>query len=354
MQVAAYLDGRLIVSVAAGVANESTGALVTPETTFPSPAIGKGLTSTAVHVLVERGLLDYDLRIADVWHEYARHGKQDTTLRHVLLHAAGVPALPSYTTAEDFLDWNRMCRTIAASTPVWPPGTRHGIHEWTYGWLLGEVVHRAIHRPIGFVIAEELARPLGADRELFVGVPPEQLNRVARLTDRNWTAALDKLSASLENFDKVSPPEVRPGPALANRRDILCAGIPGAASVSARGMARLYAALMDEVDGVRLISPERLKLISTVGTDGPDWATGDELPKTLGYVAQPDSGRIGWGGNGGGLAGFYPELRLAVAATKNYLGVSEPDPMEGCAEMIHAAVAGRLAATPTSRGWSAG
>ncbi|GGQ69144.1 esterase [Couchioplanes caeruleus subsp. azureus] len=340
VQVAAYLDGRLIVNACAGVADESTGAQVTPETTFFSPATGKGLASTAVHVLAERGQLDYDLRLADVWPEYARHGKQDTTLRHVLSHAAGVPALPSYTTAEDFLDWDRMCRTIAGSTPLWPPGTRHGVHEWTYGWLLGEVVRRVVNRPISWVLAEDIARPLGADRELFFGVPPDQLHRVARLKDRNWTTALDLFSANLENFDKVAPPAVRPDPALGNRRDILRTDIPAVATVSARGMARMYAALMDEVDGVRLISPDRLKLITAVCTEGPDWTIGGDLPKTLGYVAQ-QSGRIGWGGNGGGLAGFYPDLGLAVAATKNYLGVSDQDPMEACAAMIHDAVAGR-------------
>ncbi|OJF14055.1 serine hydrolase [Couchioplanes caeruleus subsp. caeruleus] len=339
LQVAAYLDGQLIVNVVAGVADESTGAPVTPETTFFSPATGKGLASTAVHVLAEQGRLDYDLRVADVWPEYARHGKQDTTLRHVLLHAAGVPALPSYSTAEDFLDWNLMCRTIASSTPLWQPGARHGVHEWTYGWLLGEVVRRIVGRPLAWVVAEHIARPLNADRELFLGVPPDQLNRVARLKDRNWTAALDLFSANLENFDKVAPPAVRPDAALGNRRDILRAEIPAVATVSARGMARMYSALMDKVDGVRLISPDRLKLISTVHTEGPDWTIGGDLPKTLGYVAK-GSGRIGWGGNGGGLAGFYPELGLAVAATKNYLGVSDQDPMEDCATMIHDAVAG--------------
>ena len=338
VQVAAYLDGTMIVNCAAGLADESNSAMVTPDTPFFSYSTGKGLTSTIAHVLVEQGKLDYDMRIADVWPEYARHDKKMTTLRHALTHEAGVPILPSYTTPEDFLDWDRMCRTIAGTAPVWEPGTRHGFHEWTYGWLIGEVVRRAVHRPIGWVLAEDIARPLHAEREMFFGVPPQDLPRVARLKDRNWDAALQVLSERIENFDRIAPPGVRPDATIGNRRDILRADIPAVATVSARAIARMYAALMGEVDGVRLISPERLKEITTVHTTGPDWAFGGDLPKTLGYVSQLGNTRFGWSGNGGSLAGFYPELGLALAITKNCLGTAEDDPMEGIAAVIHAEV----------------
>ncbi|WP_306213035.1 serine hydrolase domain-containing protein [Actinoplanes sp. RD1] len=345
VQVAAYLDGELIVNATSGLADESTGTRVTPDTPFFSFSTGKGLTATAVHVLAEKGKIDYDLRIADVWPEYARHDKGATTLRHALTHSAGVPALPSYTTPEDFLDWDRMCRTIAGSTPSWTPGTRHGFHEWTWGWLIGEVVRRATQRPIAWVVAEDIARPLGADRELFFGVPPQELNRCARLKDRNWRMALDQLSANIEHFDEIAPPGVRPEAALANRRDIMQTDIPAVATVSARAMARMYAALMGHVDGVRLISENHLREVTTVLTSGPDWAFNGDLPKTLGYVSQLGGARIGWSGNGGSLAGFYPDLKLAIAITKNYLGTTEDDPMEGIAAMIHSAAAEQRAVT---------
>ena len=339
VQVAAYLDGRLIVNAVSGLADPSTGYRVTPDTPFFSYSTGKGLTATAVHVLAERGQIDYDLRIADVWPEYAKHGKGDTTLRHALTHSAGVPQLPSYTSPEDFLDWDRMCRTIAGSTPVWEPGTRHGYHAWTWGWLVGETVRRVTGRMIPWVLAEDIAHPLGADRELFFGVPTARLGHVARLSDRNWSAAMEQASGQLENFDQVAPPGVRPDAALGNRRDILRADIPSVGTVSARGIARMYAALMDEVDGVRLISPERLREITTIRTEGPDWASGGARPKTLGYAAEVGGKRFGWGGMGGGLAGFYPAHNLAVACTKNYLGTADGDPMEALAVLIHSGVA---------------
>jgi CubicO group peptidase (beta-lactamase class C family) len=338
LQVAAYLDGRLIVNAASGLADPSNGNPVTPDTPFFSYSTALGLASTAVHVLAEKGAIDYDLRIADVWPEYARHGKQHTTLRHALTHMAGVPQLPSYTTPEDFLDWDRMCRTIAGSAPVWEPGTAHGYHAWTWGWLIGETVRRATGRLLSWVLAEDVAQPLGADRELYFGVPETQLIRIARLKDRNWNTAMDQISRHVDNFDKIFPPGVRPDATLANRRDILRADIPSVGSVSARGIARMYASLMGEVDGVRLISPERLREVTTVVTEGPDWAFGGDLPKTLGYAAELDGKRIGWGGLGGSLAGFYPAANLALACTKNHLGGGDGDPMEGLAELIRSAV----------------
>ncbi len=133
VQVAAYVDGALVVDVAVGCAEDSL---------IYSYSTGKGLTGTVVHVLADRGLIDYDLRIADVWPEFARHGKGDVTLRHALSHAAGVPVLPSWVTAADFGDWDKMCALVADARPEWPAGERHGYHAWTFGWLIGETVRR--------------------------------------------------------------------------------------------------------------------------------------------------------------------------------------------------------------------
>ena len=347
VQVAAFLDGKPIVNAVSGLADAATGSRVTPDTPFFSFSTGKGLASTVVHVLAEQGQIDYDLRIADVWPEYARHDKGATTLRHVLTHSAGVPQLPSYTSPEDFLDWDRMCHTIASSAPLWEPGTQMGYHAWTYGWLVGETVRRATGRLISWVLAEDIARPLHADRELFFGVPDRMpLSNLARLTDRNWADSMETLSEHLPNFDKIAPPGVRPAATLGNRRDILRTDIPAVGTVSAKGIARMYAALMGEVDGVRLISPERLRQVTKVATSGPDWSFGGEGPKSLGYAVEVNGDRCGWGGMGGSLAGMYPELSLSVACLKNHLGTNDGDPMEGIAELICSTVANAPVAAP--------
>lgn len=340
VQVAAYLHGELIVDAWAGMADPAAGRPVTADTPFFSYSAGKGVTATVVHVLAERGLLGYDLPIAEVWPEFAQHGKGGVTLRHALTHAAGVPALPADVTPADFTDWDRMCAIVAASRPLWEPGTTSGYHAWTYGWLVGEVVRRVTGRPVSQVLAEDVACPLGVADQLFFGVPGTALHRLARLEDRNLPAVLDLLSTQVRNFGLVVPPGVRPDAALANRADILRADIPAVATVSARAAARMYAALIGEVDGVRLISPRRLREISAVATQGPDWTWGQELPKTLGYIAEAGGTMFGWAGYGGSLAGAAPGLGLALAITKNALAMGDGDPMEDLRALILETVAG--------------
>jgi CubicO group peptidase (beta-lactamase class C family) len=346
VQVAAYLHGELIVDAWAGMADPVVGRPVTADTPFFSYSAGKGVTATVVHVLAERGLLDYDLPIGAVWPEFARHGKGGVTLRHALTHAAGVPALPAGVTPADFADWDRMCTIVAASRPLWEPGTTTGYHAWTFGWLVGEVVRRVTSRPISQVLAEDVARPLGVADQLFFGVPEAHLHRLARLEDRNLPAMLDLLSTQIRNFDLVVPPGVRPGAVLANRTDILQADIPAVATMSARAAAKMYAALIGEVDGMRLVSPQRLHEISAVASQGPDWTWGQELPKTLGYVAEAGGAMFGWAGYGGSLAGAAPRHGLALAATKNALAMGDADPMEDLRALILESVA-EAAARPS-------
>jgi CubicO group peptidase (beta-lactamase class C family) len=339
VQVSAYLDGEVVVEAVAGLADPATRRAVTPDTPFFSFSTGKGVTATVVHVLAEQGRLDYDRPIADVWPEFARHGKGGITLRHALTHTAGLPALPADTTPEDFTDWDRMCAVLADSTPLWTAGVRTGYHAWTYGWLVGEVVRRVTGQRISQVLADEVAGPLGVPDELFFGVPDRDLDRLARLDDRNWAPALEMISAQLGNFDRVAPPLVRPGGRLGNRRDFLRADVPATATMTARAVARMFAALIGPVDGVRLISPDRLRTVTKIATSGPDWVFGQELTMGLGYTVRAD-GSFGNDGTGGSLAYAYPDLGLSVAATKNLLGTGgDDDPMEDLRELIRAAVA---------------
>ncbi|WP_101790764.1 serine hydrolase domain-containing protein [Nonomuraea indica] len=339
VQVAAYVRGELVVDACAGVADPGSGRPVTPDTPFFSFSTGKGMTATAVHVLVERGELDYDLRIADVWPEYAQHGKGGTTLRHALTHAAGVPALPAGVTAEDFTDWTRMCALVAGSEPLWEPGTAHGYHAWTYGWLVGETVRRATGRTLAQVLAEDVAEPLKVPGELFFGVPADQQHRLAVLRDGNWSAALEQISSAVPRLDLVAPPGVRPDAAIGGRPDVLRADVPAVGTMTARAAARMYAALIGEVDGVRLVSPERLAEMTAVAVGGPDWVFGADVERALGYSIEGGGAMFGASGSGGSLAGAAPAHGLALAATKNLLTAGEDDPMEDLRALILEAVA---------------
>ncbi|GHJ49209.1 esterase [Catellatospora sp. TT07R-123] len=335
VQVSAYLHGEPIVEAYAGT--DGTGRPVTADTLFPSFSTAKGVTATVVHVLAERGELDYGLRLADVWPEYAAHGKSGTTLAHALTHATGVPQLPADVTPADFADWDRMCALIAAQAPQWEPGTRQGYHAWTYGWIVGETVRRATGRTLAQALAEQVAGPLGVGGELFFGVPEAELGRVARLGEHGWQPALAYLSANLPHIDLVVPPAVRPDAALGNRPEFLRADVPATGTMSARAAARMYAALLGAVDGVRLISPERLARVTAVAMDGPDWVFGQPVRRSLGYAVE--DGHFGSSGSGGSLAYAFPQLGLAVAATKNQMSFGDGDPMEQLRELIQTEVA---------------
>src|SRR5258708_7004505 len=180
LQVAAYVDGELVVDTWAGVADGDTGRLVDGETLFSSWSTTKGFVATCVHILAERGVIDYDTPIARYWPEFAAHGKGRTTVRHALTHAVGVPQLPPQTTPELICDWDGMCAAIAELEPLWEPGTKVGYHAWTFGWIIGEIVRRADGRSLARVAQDELCRPLGID-SFFLGIPDAAESRGAPL-----------------------------------------------------------------------------------------------------------------------------------------------------------------------------
>lgn len=324
VQVAAYRHGELLVDAVAGVADPRTGRLVTPDTPFYNWSIGKGATSTVVHVLAERGALTYDLRIADVWPEFAAHGKGAATLRQALTHTLGVPGLPPDTTPEDVCDWQRMCDAVAAAEPWWAPGTKMGYHAYTFGFVVGEVVRRVTGRPISQVLREEVAGPLGVADELWFGMPTAAHGRVARLEDAEGSAEMMASIPADSTMFKAAPRQVMPDAALGNRADLLAADIPAGGKVSARAIARMYAALMDEVDGVRLVSPERLREVSAVASSGEDEVYGGAAEWGLGYGigypwGDPAAGAtvFGMAGAGGSWAGADTATGVALAVTKN-------------------------------------
>ena len=322
IQVAVYLHGELVVDAVAGIADATTGRIVTSDTPFYATSTGKGVAATVVHVLAERGVLDYDTRIAALWPEFGAHGKGRATVRHALTHAVGVPGLPAATTPEDLCDWQKLCATIAAATPWWEPGTKIGYHPLTWGYIIGEIVRRASGKSIAQVLRDEVAAPLGIADELFFGVPAAALDRVARQEDAPGNAA--KLAALPDDAPifAVVPRAVQPTAAFGNRADILSADIPATGTMTARAVARMSAALLGAVGGVRLVSPERLRAITAVAMQGVDAVM--DVPTTfglgygLGFLGPLDRPTVfGMPGSGGTAAYADTARGLSIALMKN-------------------------------------
>jgi CubicO group peptidase (beta-lactamase class C family) len=328
VQVAVYHRGEQVVDAVAGVADPATGRPVDAGTVFYNYSIGKGATSTLAHLLAERGLFGYDTPVAELWPEFAAHGKQAVTVRQVLSHTAGVPAIPPDTTPEDLCDWDRMCAAIAESELWWEPGTKVGYHAYSFGYIVGELVRRATGTPISRVLATEVAGPLGVDGELWFGMPAGEQHRLARLEDAPGTAEMAaSMPPDLPMF-KAAPPATFPSAELGNRPDILAADIPAGAKTSARAIARMYAALLGEVGGVRLLTPERLGEVGAVASSGIDQVYGNPSTWALGYgLGLPDGSggdpptAFGMAGAGGSFAFADPATGVAFGLTKNRLGM---------------------------------
>src|ERR671912_96595 len=323
LQVAVYRHGEPVVDAVAGVADPAIGRPVTPDTPFFSYSIGKGMAATVVHVLAERSVLDYDTRIVELWPEFGAHGKETATVRHALSQSVGVPGLPPGLTVEDLCGWDKMCAIIADPEPWWEPGTKIGHHAVTWGYVVGEIIRRASGKPIPQALREEVAEPLGVTNELFFAVPAAERRRLARLEDA---------PGSEEMFGELpqDSPIFRLGPELsaadANRDEVLGANILAGGTVTARAAARMYAALLGEVDGVRLISQERLREVSAVAMSGTDEIFGFPTSWGLGYSigqfmsnAHETQHVFGVGGVGGSHAYADTATGTAFALTKNRL-----------------------------------
>jgi CubicO group peptidase (beta-lactamase class C family) len=314
----------------------------------------KGVASTLLHIYADRGLVDYDARVADYWPEFAQAGKDAITVRHVLCHEAGLYAISDVVEhASELLDWEQMVRRLAAAKPRHAPGAAHGYHAITYGWLVGELVRRvAGMKPCSELFATEIAAPLGLDG-LYCGVPADQHHRCAQLFGGVVSTSAEKRRANTERIfaraqrwrRRLAAVGVRydPTEALAalvptgmeeldyEAEAFRSASIPAMNGMfTARSLARLYACLGagGELDGVRLLSEETVQRASAEQNRGVGrviplsmrWRLGYHRAFALGARAPKGFGHYGFGGSG---AFVDPKRQLAVALTVNS-GVGTP------------------------------
>ena len=327
LQVAVYHAGELVVDAVAGVADPSTGRPYASGTPVYCYSVVKAAASTLIHMLVEQGKFGYDTPVANMWPEFGARGKQAVTVRQVLNHTAGVPGIPLTTTIEDLCNWEKMCTAIADSELWWEPGTKIGYHAYTFGYIVGETVRRVTGKPITQVLREELSGPLGVEKELYFGMPVAEQSRLAVLEDAPLPPGfqMPEMPPDLP-MSKAAPMSLMPNAAFGNREDTLAADIPAGGKTSSRAIARMYAALLGQIKGVRLISPERLREATAVSFTGLDEIFGMPTTWAMGYAigatgATPEESKtqFGVGGVGGSFAYGDTATGIAFALTKNRL-----------------------------------
>jgi CubicO group peptidase (beta-lactamase class C family) len=318
VQVAVYQDGALIVDAVAGTADPATGRPLTSGTPIFSFSTAKNVTATLAHLLVSRGFLDYDTSVTDLWPEFGVHGKAPATLRHVLTHTVGLPAMPREITPAELPDWPRVCAALAAAEPRWRPGTAVGYHAYTFGYLVGELARRATGRPMRALLREWITAPLGIQGQLSFAAAEEALPGLARLEQRpgQWPAAPDDGEAIL------APWESRPSAEFGNDPEILRADVPSVGVATAQGLAAMFNAVLRGT----LLDSARLAELSALAFEGVDQVFANPARVALGFPlgrigapAEENSVAFGWPGGGGSYAYADPRRGVAFALTKTRL-----------------------------------
>ncbi|MET8567777.1 serine hydrolase domain-containing protein [Streptomyces sp. NPDC004783] len=347
--VAVYRDGRKVVDLWGGTKHvDGAGDAGDPDagsapwrrgTAQVVRSVTKGVAAAVPLLLHQRGELDLDAPVGGYWPEFKAHGKERVPVRHLLNHRAGLPVLDRPLTPAEALDPLRAAEAVAAQAPVWEPGTDHGYHALTYGWLLDELVRRVTGgRSTGEWLADEVAGPLGLD--LWIGLPAEEeaagrAGRVGAVEEpepegglrlrpkRSVTEAYeDPGSLTRRAFAAITPTPDQNDPAYR------AAALPAANGIAtAEALARFYAALIGDVDGAtrhpRLFDPATLRRARSEESAGPDRVLVVGTRFGLGYMlhgsASPflSPGSFGHPGRGGSLGFADPEAGVAFGYVTN-------------------------------------
>jgi CubicO group peptidase (beta-lactamase class C family) len=337
-----YVDGKKMVDLWGGVADVGRGTPYDGDTLQLVFSTTKGATAACANLLAQRGELDVDLPVARYWPEFAQAGKARIPVRYLLCHKAGLPIFEGVLSADEVLAWDPVIRALEASPPVWEPGSAHGYHAVTYGYLVGEVVRRISGKSLGTFFQDELAAPLGL--EFWIGLPAEHEHRVARLVGGLGGDAAPDGSAEA-SLDSLLPPDALLGRALTlngslsgiehgfNTEALHRAEMPAANGITnARSLARFYAGLIGAVDGGPsgpLLDPVQMEKARTRQTEGGDRVIsfpGFDFETAFGlgfWVASPMSpfagaaGAFGHSGAGGSVGFADPEQGIAVGYVMN-------------------------------------
>ncbi|KAJ5100500.1 beta-lactamase [Penicillium angulare] len=326
------IDGKNVLDLWGGYADASQTLPWEKEMVTGVWSTTKVITALAAHILINRGVLDPNEKVAKYWPDFGTNGKENVTVANVLTHSSGMPAFDQTISFEDYQDVERMTEHIAEQAPWYTPGS-HTAYQWTnHGHMVGEIVRRVSGKSLTQFIAEELAEPLGVD--FWLGVPEKDWIRTADMVPQ---FSLDERDASIKSIDPDSngiltrairgsflDPFSVNTPAFRKSEN----GAIGGYS-NARGLARIgsIVSLDGTVDTKKYLSPRTIDKMLTEQISGVDlctsvkarWCLGFALPSSQGiYPLIPDEPGIGfWGGWGGSMLIMDRGRRMTIGYVMN-------------------------------------
>ena len=324
--VCVMVDGEPVVDLVGGWTDEARTRQWQPDTMVNVYSVGKAIVALLVLQLVDEGALSLDQPIADVWPEFAAHGKGAATIRQALCHQAGVPAIRERLTDDDLWDWERMVAAVAAAEPWFEPGSQHVYHTNTYGHLVGGIVHRAT----GELPGTRLRRITDAlDAQVHWGL---SVGEQARCADVIWAPmhSMDGIDpfaiegdGRLPMMSYFNPPGYSSN-GVVNSPQWRAAQVPSTnGHATAVGLARLYAALIGPAP---LLSPALLAEATRVHSHGPCPVLGEDVSFGLGFTPTsarrplgPNPRSFGHFGTGGALGFGDPDAGVAFGYVMNHV-----------------------------------
>lgn len=249
-QLVVLKNGRVVLDRTIGVTKIGTTQSVTPSTPFQTFSCTKPVAAMCIHKLIDDGQLELDAPIADYWPEFGVKGKETATIRHALLHQAGVPAKGLYWQIPTWWDWEKVTARVAGLTAEYEPGSKTAYHVVNFGFILGEVLRRVTGLPIDEYMRQELFEPLGMENA-YLGLPTKELERAAEVY---WGAADQRNAVLLFRRARTA---VMPAATL---------------NCSARDLAIFYQMMVNHglYNGYRFVSPAAVEQAITMGSEGID------------------------------------------------------------------------------------
>jgi len=338
--VCVFVDGSVVVDLCGGHIDATRTRAWRPNTLVNAYSVGKGILTVLTLILVERGLIDLDAPVATFWPEFAAGGKGALTVRALLAHRAGLPAVRKRLPERAMLDWAVMTDALAAEVPFWTPGSAHGYHVNTFGYLVGELVRRVTGMRVGDALRSHVTGPIGAD--FAFGLPRAEHGRAASICGpaaemelkgpAEWATAFPPTGD--EEHDQMMwrayfNPGGLSGTGVVNTTAWREAEIPSAnGHGTARAVASVYAALLaGGPPGIRWVGPTLRREAAVIHSDGEDRVLRRPSRFGLGFqLAQPTrpigphTGAFGHFGYGGSLGFADPEASVAFGYLMNRPG----------------------------------
>ncbi len=316
---AAYLDGELIIDLMGGWCDRQETRAWDETTLVPVYSTTKPIAALTLAHVIDRLENGYETPVAEIWPEFAVHGKTRVTIAELVSHQAGLPGFAEQIDPDLWLHPHECAQALAALEPLWEPGTAHGYHPLSWGYLIGELVARIDGRSLGTVLREDITGPEQID--FMIGTPASEHDRIADIMRPRALPDLGEINAATRAAFLTPWSSAKRGGPVWREIEIPSANGHG----TARSVAQLYGLFANrgQIGEQRYISEPAFAALKTSRVKGQDLVLPSETEFAAGVMRNnlgiygPNPNTLCHSGWGGSLALGDPDIHLSAAYVMN-------------------------------------